>query len=160
MYTANEPTPKALYFPQFNDWYFHFILIANKHTLIVPFPSGDKTVLIKEQFPEWVKSIERSILTEGPTAKVAKSNRILFWNGRGGVWVIKRSDFFLKLFLIIYMHYDYYCSKIQTFLSILHVKHFVKSTNFIARITRSIDIINNLEHFCHWKFIYRKGEIT
>lgn len=49
------------------------------------------------------------------------------------------------------MHYDYYCSKIQTFLSILHVKHFVKSTNFIARITRSIDIINNLEHFCHWK---------
>lgn len=141
MYTANEPTPKALYFPQFNDWYFHFILIANKHTLIVPFPSGDKTVLIKEQFPEWVKSIERSILTEGQTAKVAKSNRILFWNGRG-VWVIKRSDFFKKLFLIIYMHYDCYCSKIQTFLSILHVKHFVKSTKLILLLELHVVLIS------------------
>lgn len=94
MYTANEPTPKALYFPQFNDWYFHFILIANKHTLIVPFPSGDKTVLIKEQFPEWVKSTERSILTEGQTAKVAKSNRILFWNGGGGWGVGNKTIWF------------------------------------------------------------------
>lgn len=129
MYTANEPTPKALYFPQFNDWYFHFILIANKHTLIVPFPSGDKTVLIKEQFPEWVKSTERSILTEGQTAKVAKSNRILFWNGGG---VIKRSDFFKKLFLIIY----------QTFLSILHVKHFVKSTKLILLLELHVVLIS------------------
>lgn len=119
---------------------FILFLIANKHTLIVPFPSGDKTVLIKEQFPEWVKSIERSILTEGQTAKVAKSNRILFWNGGGGV--IKRSDFFKKLFLIIYMHYDYYCSKIQTFISILHVKHFVKSTKLILLLELHVVLIS------------------
>lgn len=60
----------------------------------------------------------------------------------GGGWVIKLSDFFKKLFLIIYMHYDYYCSKIQTFLSILHVKHFVKSTKLILLLELHVVLIS------------------